>query len=168
MRKSSGTYNVCTFKVDIFDKFVDRRVSGTGLPFTPLCVLTSQYTKKSYNFVIGGFDFTAGEGINWDNRERYVEMQIRVCTAKECAEGTGTTNNPLFGNLFFGNENYPYGLYDMTIYENNFGFNTIPANAIGVVYQGIANVSSEEVPEVTYEKYNDNDTDNSSVYITAG
>ena len=141
--------NTVTFKIDIWNNFVNKQNL-----FTPLVVLKSQYTKKSYVALIGAF----GSGIDWTYKERYVSMQIEITDEI----------NPTLAKVFFGNKNYPYGFYDMTIYENNADLNTDIANTISIAYQGIANVSSEEVPEVNYNKYSTNDTDNKAVYITAG
>ena len=70
------------------------------------------------------------------------------------------------GAWFFGDEVRPFGFWDITIYENTANLNQ-DTTGLNAVYNGLINISTE-VEEVTYEKYNDNDTDNSSVYITAG
>ena len=145
----AGSTNI--MYVNLFDSYL--YPTDSPFFFTPLVKITSQETNKSMTFIPTALDVTY--------KQRYFKMTFTT------SYSTGT-HAPAIGVIYVGYKDFPYGLYDMTIYENNFGFNTIPANAIGVVYQGIANVSSEEVPEVTYEKYNDNDTDNSSVYITAG
>tara|TARA_R100001460_G_scaffold39304_4_gene74091 strand:- start:1011 stop:1460 length:450 start_codon:yes stop_codon:yes gene_type:complete len=75
--------------------------------------------------------------------------------------------NPLIGYLQMGTTEYPYGFYDVTIYDNNISGNLDPANAIKPVWFGVMNLIPETTnPAVKYTDYSVNDSDTESVYIT--
>ena len=141
-----------TFSIDIWNNFVNKDVL-----YTPLGVITSQQSRYQFKTIFGYLDVTPGKGIDWTNKERYVDISVYMLTS------LGATS---LGAWFFGDENRPFGFWDITIYENTANLNQ-DTTGLNAVYNGLINISSD-VKEVTYEKYNDNDTDNSSVYITAG
>lgn len=80
---------------------------------------------------------------------------------------TKSSPNPLIGYLQMGTTDYPYGMYELTIYQNNISGNLEPANAIKTVYNGLMNLSPLTTnPAVEYTDYDTNDTETESVYIT--
>ena len=145
-------FSTQTFSVDIWNNYVNKDVL-----YTPLGVITSQQSRYQFKTVFGVLDVSLGKGIDWTNKERYVDISVYMLTSLGAAG---------FGAWFFGDEARPFGFWDITIYENSANMNT-DETGLNAVYNGLINISSD-VKEVTYEKYNDNDTDNSSVYITAG
>ena len=75
--------------------------------------------------------------------------------------------NPLIGYIQLGTTDFPYGFYDVTMYDNNISGNLDPANAIKPVWYGLLNLIPESTnPAVEYTDYNTNDSDTESVYIT--
>ena len=141
-----------TFSIDIWNNYVNKDVL-----YPPLGIITSQLTKIQFRTLFGILDVNPGKGIDWTNKERYVDISVYMTNT----QGGQSTS---FGSWWFGSKYYPFGFYDITIYENTATFNT-DETGLNVVYNGIINISSE-VKEVTYEKYNDNDTETQSVYIT--
>ena len=66
-----------------------------------------------------------------------------------------------------GTKDYPYGLYDTTIYKNSGNSNLNP-NTEGVepVYYTLMNLYDSTKTATTFTPYTTNDTDTNSVYIT--
>ena len=124
----------------------------TNADYRPLFTFTSQ--ESGYSFTSISFN------ANYDNKERYVK----------CAFIIGPTLNASFGFITFGNTDLPYGLYDVTVYQNTDSTNLDPSG-LTVLFNGIANLSAVQTgsfknPAVEYTEYNTNDTDTESVYIT--
>ena len=65
-----------------------------------------------------------------------------------------------------GDSDFPYGFYNVTIWQNNSNSNLDPDNAIKIIYKGLMNFAETGLPAVTYTEYTTNDTDTESVYIT--
>lgn len=145
-------FSTQTFSIDIWNNFTNKDVL-----YAPLGVVTSQLTKNNFRTVFGMLDVNPGKGIDWTNKERYVDISVYMLS-------TQSGQSFPFGAWWFGYKYYPFGFYDITIYENTSNFNT-DETGLNVVYNGLINISTE-VEEVTYEKYNDNDTETQSVYIT--
>lgn len=119
------------------------------LGWKPLIVLTSQQTKKSKIFIPTTFDATHGD--------RYVEMSFLTWFTSESLTG---------GLIILGTDEYPYGLYDLTIYANTSSTNLDPTT-LSLIYSGLANVYAPDSDQpVFYNEYTANDTDNDVVYIT--
>ena len=118
--------------------------------YLPLIVYKSQFT---------GYTKTSkGQAVYWNSKDRYVAIQQTVLAQ-------GGTEDLSTGKVLFGTKDFPFGFYDITIYQNNNSDNMDISNAIKVVYRGILNVSSD-AGTVDYKQYTTNDADTESVYIT--
>ena len=118
--------------------------------YNPLIVYKSQFT---------GFTKTSlSQAVYWNSKERYVRIQQTILPQ-------GGTEDLSTGKVLFGTKDFPFGFYDITIYQNNNSSNMDISNAIKVVYRGLLNVSSA-AGTVDYKEYTTNDADTESVYIT--
>ena len=148
-RKASGPF-INQFYLNLYDKM-------TSTDYYLLVNCKSQLTgyEKSFRVVTV-----------YTNKERYVQGLIYVIT-DPASENLST------GNVVFGDTNFPFGFYDITIYQNNNDTNLDPANAVKTLYVGLGNCAAiktdgsynPDVP-VEYTKYTTNDSDTESVYIT--
>jgi hypothetical protein len=139
-RLSFSLYNVY-FRLDLFDVMTDTS-------WRPLMSVTSQQTNRTKNFVVSN--------ANLSNKERYIEMYF--------INNYVDTEVLTLGLVYLGTKEFPYGLYDVTLYQNNNNANTDPANAIKVIYKGLMNLQASGNPSVTYNKYES--TQQQNVYIT--
>ena len=129
--------------------------------------LESQLTKKTKIFTRGsGLQFPCGVNIN--SFERWVELSWYYNTPDANVVEDLTT-----GKIIVGNDNYPLGFYNLTIYEMATSDDLNPNNAISTVYNGLVNMNPNTIPgvdsnfqEVQYNDYTNNDADTESVYIT--
>jgi hypothetical protein len=69
------------------------------------------------------------------------------------------------GIIDVGNTDFPYGLYDVTIYKNISATNLNPALTTPVYYTTL-NMFDSTKNTTTFTPYTTNDTDTNSVYIT--
>tara|TARA_R100001163_G_C5060366_1_gene197180 strand:- start:1421 stop:1867 length:447 start_codon:yes stop_codon:yes gene_type:complete len=137
---SGTTYNVY-FRLDLWDVM-------TSIAYRPLMTLTSQQTNRTKTFLVSN--------LNAVNKERYMLMYfISMNTDSEI---------PSLGFVYLGTREFPYGLYDVTLYQNKDTSNLDPAQAIKVIYKGLMNLSESGNPSVTYNKYES--TQQQNVYIT--
>tara|TARA_R100000908_G_scaffold63528_1_gene44816 strand:- start:1541 stop:1987 length:447 start_codon:yes stop_codon:yes gene_type:complete len=137
---SGTTYNVY-FRLDLWDVM-------TSIAYRPLMTLTSQQTNRTKTFLVSN--------LNAVNKERYMLMYfISMNTDSEI---------PSLGFVYLGTKEFPYGLYDVTLYQNKDTSNLDPAQAIKVIYKGLMNLSESGNPSVTYNKYES--TQQQNVYIT--
>lgn len=138
-RNNSLSSTNCFAYVDIYDEM-------TATTYNPLIVLTSQSTNKT-KYVIPATDLT--------NKERYVKLTTTI---------SKTTDTGQFGIITLGNADFPYGFYDVVIYQNNSALNLDPANAIKVIYKTIMNLKAVNNDAIIYTEYTDTIT--SPTYIT--
>ena len=89
------------------------------------------------------------------NENRYTEMKYTI----------GTTDLPLLGLIILGTTDYPFGFYDVTIYQNSSNSNLDPSGLTTTLYTGLLNLRSL-VDTTQYTSYTINDSDTDSVYIT--
>lgn len=122
----------------------------TSLSYPPLIELKSQMTNKTKLFL--PYQFTSE---NFTNKERYLRLRVFVTTGFENLSG---------GMVNLGTTEYPYGLYNITIYQNNDATNLVVANTIKTVWKGVANVKSVNNNAVTYTE--NSSTISSPTYIT--
>lgn len=120
----------------------------TSTHWRPLVVATSQQTNRSKIFMVSNANFFT--------KERYVEMYF--------VTNNSTSESPIIGIVNFGTREYPYGLYDFTLYENSGNSNLDPEETVGVIYRGLMNVKASGNPSVTYNEYES--TQEQNVYIT--
>ncbi len=132
------------------DNFIYLRLTDVGSAtnsIRPLVSIKSQQTEKELNFMASLVTIT--------NENRYTEMKYTI----------GTTDLPLLGLLILGNTDYPFGFYDVTIYQNSSNSNLDPTGLTTTLYTGLLNLRSL-VDTTQYKQYTINDSDTDSVYIT--
>ena len=132
------------------DNFIYLRLTDVGSAtnsIRPLISIKSQQTEKILNFMASVVTTT--------NENRYTEMKYTI----------GTTDLPLLGLLILGNTDYPFGFYDVTIYQNSSNSNLDPSGLTTTLYTGLLNLRSL-VDTTQYKQYTINDSDTDSVYIT--
>jgi|TARA_R100000951_G_C2532642_1_gene146857 hypothetical protein len=132
------------------DNFIYLRLTDVGSAtnsIRPLISIKSQQTEKELNFMASLVTIT--------NENRYTEMKYTI----------GTTDLPLLGLLILGNTDYPFGFYDVTIYQNSSNSNLDPTGLTTTLYTGLLNLRSL-VDTTQYKQYTINDSDTDSVYIT--
>ena len=127
--------------VDIYDVM-------TATTYNPLISITSQSTNKTKSFISGIFDLT--------NKERYVKLAVNI-------KNDGTESLTA-GIISIGDDEFPYGYYDVVIYQNNNNTNVDPDNAIKVIYKTMMNFKAVNNDAVTYTEYTSTIT--SPTYIT--
>ena len=80
-----------------------------------------------------------------------------------------TTDSPSIGRIVLGTTDFPYGMYDVNIYQNDpsTATNLDPDNAIKKIYTGLMNLTPKAGNEaIDYTEYTTNDSETESVYIT--
>jgi|LUMV01.1.fsa_nt_gb hypothetical protein len=130
------------FYLPIYDKM-------TNTDYTPLFGFTSQLSKKTL--------YACATFATYTDKDRYVKLQMFTV-------GSGTPD-PEDGIVTMGTTDYPYGLYDTTIYQNTSDDNLDP-DGLTQIWAGLMNLEPEDNPAVEYEEYDTNDSDTESVYIT--
>ena len=128
----------------------------TSMDYKPLVSFENQFTGKT--------KLVLPFGIYLVNKERYVGVSFYIL------QKNGTEDLPV-GKILFGTDEFPYGLYNLTIYQNNSDTNMDIDNTIKVVYNGLANITLSPVASdgsnvPYYKEYTTNDSDTESVYIT--
>tara|TARA_R110001583_G_scaffold182135_2_gene339757 strand:- start:836 stop:1210 length:375 start_codon:yes stop_codon:yes gene_type:complete len=120
----------------------------TATTYNPLISITSQSTNKTKSFISGIFDLT--------NKERYVKLAVNI--------RNNGTESLTAGIISIGDDEFPYGYYDVVIYQNNNNTNVDPDNAIKVIYKTMMNFKAVNNDAVTYTEYTSTIT--SPTYIT--
>ena len=139
--KLSGTTINVNFRLDLYDVM-------TSIAYRPLMTITSQQTNRSKTFQVSN--------MNTVYKERYMQIYfVSLNTDNEI---------PSLGFVYLGTKEFPYGLYNVTLYQNKDASNLDPAEAIKVIYKGLMNLSDSGNPSVTYNKYES--TQQQNVYIT--
>tara|TARA_R110001592_G_scaffold1682_1_gene9966 strand:+ start:968 stop:1468 length:501 start_codon:yes stop_codon:yes gene_type:complete len=148
--------------------YINVNIAGemTSFDYKPLVYLVNQQTGADYGFIptqindvtYPSYDYTINEG-------RYTKMTYRIL--KDCSG-----ENPVAGHICLGvtynatYQNLPYGMYNMTIYQNNSNSNLQPENAIKKLWTGLYNLTAVNNNAVTYTEYTTNDADTESIYLT--
>lgn len=140
-RNNSITYTGNRIYADLYDEM-------TATTYNPLVSITSQSTNKTKTFIVASTDLT--------NKERYIALLVNIY--KDGTENLGS------GQLSMGNADYPYGFYDVVIYQNSNASNLNPDNAVKVIYKTILNFKAVNNDAITYTEYTD--TISSPTYIT--
>ena len=126
----------------------------TSMAYKPLLSYESQLT--------GNTKLALPFSLYVAKQERSVGIGVRVVAP-------GGTENLSAGDILFGTDDFPFGFYNLTIYQNNNDTNLVVANTIKVVYNGLVNLKFSTLgggSTVDYKAYTTNDTDTESVYIT--
>jgi hypothetical protein len=134
----------------IYLRLSDVNTSTIDNTIRPLISIKSQQTEKILNFMATTVTVT--------NAARYTEM--KYYTTDDPA-----LDLPVIGYLIVGNNNYPFGFYDVTIYQNSSNVNLDSTGLTTTLYTGLLNLTSTINP-TQYNQYTTNDTDTASVYIT--
>lgn len=132
------------------DNFIYLRLTDVGSAsnvIRPLISIKSQQTEKELNFMASLVTIT--------NENRYTEMKYII----------GTNDIPLLGLIKLGNTDFPFGFYNVTIYQNSTNSNLDPTGLTTTLYTGLLNLRSL-VDTTQYNQYTINDSDTDSVYIT--
>jgi|TARA_R110000824_G_scaffold122703_1_gene280061 hypothetical protein len=150
------------FYIGLYDKMITS-IANFSLTQDLLFSATSQFTGKTKNFL----NFATVDATNY---ERYFKIQVNGV-----AQEIPGLLDPLFGYIDLGNKDFPFGFYDIKIYQNDPGypsnldpnFEGLNAGFPALLYTGLLNViPANSNPAVTYNEYTTNDTDTDSVYIT--
>jgi hypothetical protein len=127
--------------LDIYDKM-------TNTDYKPLFNFKSQESKNSQNVV----PYT----VDYSQKERYVK----------CSVTAGGGVFPSLGMFEAGSIDYPFGMYNTTIYQNTSDTNYDPTG-LTVIWNGLSNIYAATTnPAVEYTEYVENDSEVESIYIT--
>ena len=140
-RNNSETFTAGRIYADLYDEM-------TATTYNPLVSITSQSTNKTKTFIVATMSLT--------NKERYITLLANIYS-----DGT---ENLGAGQISIGNADYPYGFYDVVIYQNGNALNLNPANTVKVIYKTIMNFKAVNNDAITYTEYTD--TISSPTYIT--
>ena len=140
------------FYINLYDEMIKNDYELTQ---EPIFSIVSQQTGKEKLFYPYSMDTT--------NYKRYYKFRV-----KYVATETEPLFTPINGWIALNNQNFPYGLYDLKIYQNAIGYTTLTLdNVIKLVYSGLLNVTPlGNSVSVEYTEYTTNDSDTESVYIT--
>ena len=158
IRDDSGTSTNNTMYLNLYDE-VDKSGYLTTRPLVALKSRQTNNTKYFTVFKIDGQNSCIGTCWGGANTSRYTKLDYIII------DESGT-EIPFNGSIYMGTDDFPYGMYDMTIYQNNTSTNLNPDNAIKVIYKGIWNLTAKNNNATTYTEYTTNDSDTDSVYIT--
>lgn len=125
------------------------KTSILTLGYRPLISAKSQQTNKEKNFL----PFFMGT----TKSERYIELLWLNAVSGEDASN---------GVIVMGDDEFPYGFYDITIYSNTSNTNLSPTLAGVDIYNGLLNLTQQNNVAVQYTSYEENDSDTDSIYIT--
>jgi len=135
-------------RVNLYDEM-------TSTDYFPLISFKSQFTGKIKTF--------RPFGVFVDKIERYYTLVIKMLHGE-------SSEQLVNGWVNFGNQNFPFGFYNVTIYQNNDNTNLDPTNTIKTLWTGLANLTTDTTqsitPTVNYTAYTTNDADTESIYIT--
>tara|TARA_R110000824_G_scaffold64463_7_gene168404 strand:+ start:332 stop:745 length:414 start_codon:yes stop_codon:yes gene_type:complete len=131
--------------VNLWDKFEGD--FDAGVNDRPLIALRNQQTNKTKYFIAQTALYT--------NKQRYVQLRFTL----NFEDG----DLPIIGLVYLGTKEYPYGLYDITMWQNTSGINLDPSG-LNLLYKGLANLIAVGNDSVEYTEYEN--TQQSNVYIT--
>jgi|24BtaG_2_1085350.scaffolds.fasta_scaffold10357_3 hypothetical protein len=144
IERGSANSGAQYFYLNVVDKM-------TNTDYKPLIGITSQLSKETVYFIPFNFTLT--------NKSRYALFSLLTVVLPASEVLT-------LGFLYLGTENRPFGLYDVTMYQNTSNTNLDPSG-LTTIWNGLMNLTStSNFPAVEYEEYTTNDSDTESVYIT--
>jgi|TARA_R110000824_G_scaffold43974_7_gene128331 hypothetical protein len=129
-----------------------------------LIKLKSQQTGKQKLFTRTGIKPSVGVNLNKYKRQITLSFKYSV--------NPSSTEDLSAGEILVGNDQFPLGFYDITIYETETDGELNPDNAKATLYNGILNMTASTIDaaknfeEVQYTEYTTNDSENESVYLT--
>ena len=100
--------------------------------------------------------------MNTTNYERYFNFKIFYTKTEK------PVFSPINGFIALNDKDYPFGFYDLQIWQNKEGFTTLDLdNTLQLLYTGVMNVTPlTGSTEVDYSEYTTNDSDTDNVYLT--
>mgnify|MGYP003131599419 FL=1 len=135
--------------LNLFDEY-DKSVFSDS--YNPLIMLENQQTNKKKYFISAGLP-----NVVYGNRDRYVYIFIFVTDGFESLTQ---------GQIYLGESNYPYGFYNVKIWQQSSSSNLDPndSSVVKQVFDGIAYLTNSDNLGTTYTEYTT--TQSSPVYVT--
>ena len=115
-----GTFATNYIYLDLYDKYA----FALGTPFfswNPLIKIRSQETSQEKFFIATTVDTT--------HAQRYFKLSWNANNAD--------VDIPALGIIHVGTKDFPYGVYDITIFENSSAGNLSPTGAYRTIYMGL-------------------------------
>ena len=165
-----------TFYLNLADKIVGTPIFGTTtigpntfyfltFPFF-LIKLESQFTGKTKIFTRSTVAY-ANLGTNVNTYDRSIQMSYSYSMNPDSTEDLSKAE------ILVGTDEFPLGLYNLTIYQIDSSGELDPANATATLYSGLLNMTASDATTgtgnfeaVQYTEYTNNDSENESVYLT--
>tara|TARA_R100001463_G_scaffold19803_1_gene48581 strand:+ start:884 stop:1333 length:450 start_codon:yes stop_codon:yes gene_type:complete len=142
-RNNSTSQTANFIRLNLYDKMTSSTI------YNPLISITSQLTGKTKSFASGFTDTS--------NKDRFISMLYNI--TNDGTEGLAG------GIVSLGDSNFPYGFYDVTIFQNTSNINVDPSG-LTTIFTGLLNFKAVNNNAVNYTEYTTNDSDTESVYIT--
>jgi hypothetical protein len=148
----SGASSDNYFYVNLYDEAVK---DGYELTQKPIFAITSQQTGKQKLFYPYSMDTT-----KYNRYYKFLVKYIKTEAAPVFYPGTGF--------IALNDKDYPFGFYDMQIWQNEPGYNNLNLdNTLKLLYSGLLNVNGTgNSTEVDYSEYTTNDSETDNVYLT--
>tara|TARA_R100000781_G_C4076714_1_gene126332 strand:- start:525 stop:992 length:468 start_codon:yes stop_codon:yes gene_type:complete len=147
-RDNSTTQTTNNIYLDLYSQ----NPSNLAFPwaYTPMIEITSIMSKNSKVF--------RAASVTTTDYKRYILLRYKVTN-----DGSETL---LSGIVSLGNDDFPYGFYDIEIYGSSDNTSLTPSPSL-LLYKGMANFEDSGTnPGISYKAYVKNDTDTESIYIT--
>lgn len=132
--------------------------------------LESQQTGKTKIFTNeGAYPSITGSRFNINTFERYMWMGFQYSANPNSVEDLSANE------VLVGNQEFPLGFYNITVYETDTNGELNPANAKATLINDVLHMkaldstivgSTSDFVEVRYDDYTANDTETDNVYIT--
>mgnify|MGYP003144134501 CR=1 FL=1 len=138
-------------RADLYNFMTD---SGKTNLYKPLIVFKSHFTK--------GEKVCLPWAVYNNAKERYIALSLFI-------QILGSTEDLSAGEVLFGTRNFPYGFYDVTVYENKDNTNLVVADAVKKLFTGLMHIQQRNLVgdnNLEYTEYTTNDSDTESVYLT--
>ena len=174
-RQTTTTFtNTVVFYLNLADKIVGTPTFGSTTigpntyyfltsPFF-LIKLESQFTGKTKIFTRPDY---ASLGTNVNTYDRSIQMAYKY------SMNPNSTEDLTESEILVGTDEFPLGLYNLTIYQIDSSGELDPANATATLYSGLLNMKAsaattgtDNFEAVQYTEYTNNDSENESVYLT--
>lgn len=148
IRDSTTSPSPNYIRLDLFSN-LDHTAANVDT-FKPLIGYTSQETNKTKYFLPTTLTKTY--------QSRYWEIYYTIKNSSSEA--------PLTGSIYMGTKEYPYGFYNVKIWQQTSTTNLDPTDGsiVKVIWNGILNFSAKNNPSITYNEYEETST--SPVFIT--
>ncbi len=130
MIRAAGHSGTTTVTNDIYLDLYDKYAFSFGFPgfsYNPLIKLRSQETNQEKIFIATTIDGT--------HRQRYMKLQYTI--------NFQNIEVPVAGVIYMGTKNFPYGVYDITIWENSSATNLDPKSCYRTLHMGLLELSAQ-------------------------